>query len=228
MLTPDAMMAFFAAALLLSIAPGPDNIFVLTQSALFGVGAGIITTLGLVTGLCVHTTAVALGVAAIFQTSALAFTLLKVAGAGYLLWLAWLSFRAGASTTDVADGAASGTGSNFPGYMTLYRRGIVMNVTNPKVSLFFLAFLPQFCDPARGSVALQVLSLGVLFMLATIVVFWTVAALGGRLAVWFNRSKRGQVMMQRVLRVCGAGFRPAAQRALMRNAGRSLENLQVR
>ena len=139
-----------------------------------------------------------MGVAAIFQTSALAFTLLKVAGAGYLLWLAWLSFRAGASTTDVADGAASGTGSNFPGYMTLYRRGIVMNVTNPKVSLFFLAFLPQFCDPARGSVALQVLSLGVLFMLATIVVFWTVAALGGRLAVWFNRSKRGQVMMQRV------------------------------
>ena len=198
MLTPDAMMAFFAAALLLSIAPGPDNIFVLTQSALFGVGAGIITTLGLVTGLCVHTTAVALGVAAIFQTSALAFTLLKVAGAGYLLWLAWLSFRAGASTTDVADGTASSTGSNFPGYMTLYRRGIVMNVTNPKVSLFFLAFLPQFCDPARGSVALQVLSLGGLFMLATIVVFWTVAALGGRLAVWFNRSKRGQIMMQRV------------------------------
>lgn len=198
MLTPDAMMAFFAAALLLSIAPGPDNIFVLTQSALFGVGAGIITTLGLVTGLCVHTTAVALGVAAIFQTSALAFTLLKVAGAGYLLWLAWLSFRAGAPTTDVAGGAASSTGSNFPGYMTLYRRGIVMNVTNPKVSLFFLAFLPQFCDPARGSVALQVLSLGGIFMLATIAVFWTVAALGGRLAVWFNRSKRGQIMMQRV------------------------------
>ncbi|MCH5145151.1 LysE family translocator [Desulfovibrio sp. UIB00] len=198
MLTPDAMMAFFAAALLLGIAPGPDNIFVLTQSALFGVGAGIITTLGLVTGLCVHTTAVALGVAAIFQTSALAFTLLKVAGAGYLLWLAWLSFRAGASTAAVADGASSSTGSNFPGYMTLYRRGIVMNVTNPKVSLFFLAFLPQFCDPARGSVALQVLSLGGLFMLATIVVFWTVAALGGRLAVWFNRSKRGQIMMQRV------------------------------
>lgn len=201
MLTPDAMMAFFAAALLLGIAPGPDNIFVLTQSALFGVGAGIVTTMGLVTGLCVHTTAVALGVAAIFQTSALAFTLLKTAGAGYLLWLAWLSFRAGASTTDVAEGAASGQGSignNFPGYMTLYRRGIVMNVTNPKVSLFFLAFLPQFCDPARGSVALQVLSLGGLFMLATIVVFWTVAALGGRLAVWFNRSKRGQVVMQRV------------------------------
>ena len=206
MLTPDAMMAFFVAALLLGIAPGPDNIFVLTQSALFGAGAGMVTTMGLVTGLCVHTTAVALGVAAIFQTSALAFTLLKTAGAGYLLWLAWLSFRAGASTTKIGQGdtgegyAANGgaVGTAFPGYMVLYRRGIVMNVTNPKVSLFFLAFLPQFCDPARGSVALQVLTLGALFMLATIVVFWTVAALGGRLAVWFNRSQRGQIIMQRV------------------------------
>ena len=201
MLTPDAMMTFFVAALLLGIAPGPDNIFVLTQSALFGAGAGMVTTLGLVTGLCVHTTAVALGVAAIFQTSALAFTLLKTAGAGYLLWLAWLSFRAGASTAQIAQGDTSAegpTGTAFPGYMTLYRRGIVMNVTNPKVSLFFLAFLPQFCDPARGSVAVQVLILGALFMLATIVVFWTVAALGGRLAVWFNRSPRGQIIMQRV------------------------------
>ena len=201
MLTPDALMAFFVAALLLGIAPGPDNIFVLTQSALFGAGAGMVTTLGLVTGLCVHTAAVALGVAAIFQTSALAFTLLKTAGAGYLLWLAWLSFRAGASTAKIAqnDTASGGnTGPAFPGYMVLYRRGIVMNVTNPKVSLFFLAFLPQFCDPARGSVAVQVLILGALFMLATIVVFWTVAALGGRLAVWFNSSQRGQIIMQRV------------------------------
>ena len=201
MLTPDAMMAFFVAALLLGIAPGPDNIFVLTQSALFGAGAGMVTTLGLVTGLCVHTTAVALGVAAIFQTSALAFTLLKTAGAGYLLWLAWLSFRAGASTAQIAQGDASSDGpayAAFPGYMALYRRGIVMNVTNPKVSLFFLAFLPQFCDPTRGSGAVQVLILGALFMLATIVVFWVVAALGGRLAVWFNRSQRGQIIMQRV------------------------------
>ena len=200
MLTPDAMMAFFVAALLLGIAPGPDNLFVLTPSALFGAGAGMVTTMGLVTGLCVHTTAVALGVAAIFQTSALAFTLLKTAGAGYLLWLAWLSFRAGASTAKIGQGEAAGgpAGAAFPGYMTLYRRGIVMNVTNPKVSLFFLAFLPQFCDPARGSVAVQVLILGALFMLATIVVFWTVAALGGRLAVWFNRSQRGQIIMQRV------------------------------
>ena len=193
MLTVDIALAFFAASLLLGIAPGPDNIFVLTQSAVYGAGAGMVTTLGLVTGLCVHTTAVALGVAAIFQTSPLAFTILKAVGAAYLLWLAWLSFRAGAALA-----VTKGDGAPFPGYVPLYRRGIVMNVTNPKVSLFFLAFLPQFCDPTRGSVAVQVLILGALFMLATIVVFWVVAALGGRLAVWFNSSQRGQIMMQRV------------------------------
>lgn len=192
MLTVDVALAFFAASLLLGIAPGPDNIFVLTQSAVYGVGAGIVTTLGLVTGLCVHTTAVALGVAAIFQSSPLAFTVLKTIGAGYLLWLAWLSFKAGAALA-----MTRGDGAPFPGFAPLYRRGIVMNVTNPKVSLFFLAFLPQFCDPARGSMAMQVLSLGLLFMLATIVVFFSIALLGGRLALWFNKSPGGQVLIHR-------------------------------
>ena len=192
MLTVDVALAFFAASLLLGIAPGPDNIFVLTQSAVYGVGAGIVTTLGLVTGLCVHTTAVALGVAAIFQSSPLAFTVLKTIGAGYLLWLAWLSFKAGAALA-----VTRGDGAPFPGFAPLYRRGIVMNVTNPKVSLFFLAFLPQFCDPARGSMAMQVLSLGLLFMLATIVVFFSIALLGGRLALWFNKSPGGQELIHR-------------------------------
>ena len=131
MLSPEVLLTFFAASLLLGIAPGPDNIFVLTQSAVSGVRAGLVTTLGLVTGLCVHTTAVALGVAAIFQTSPLAFTILKCAGAAYLLYLAWMSFRAGALLAHTPGGGAA-----FPGYAALYRRGIVMNVTNPKVTLF--------------------------------------------------------------------------------------------
>ncbi|WP_165067182.1 LysE family translocator [Desulfovibrio sp. ZJ200] len=192
----EVILVFFGTSLLLGIAPGPDNIFVLTQSAVYGVRAGLITTLGLVTGLCVHTTAVALGVAAIFQSSALAFTLLKAVGAAYLLYLAWLSFRAGALSARTPDAGGAG-GPAFPGYAALYRRGILMNVTNPKVSLFFLAFLPQFCDPARGSLVVQVLILGALFMLATIVVFFSVAVLGGRLAFWLNRSPRSQMLVHR-------------------------------
>ena len=199
MLSLEMASAFFAAALVLSLAPGPDNIFVLTQSALYGAGAGMVTTLGLATGLCVHTTAVALGVGGIFRSSPTAFWLLKILGACYLLYLAWLSFRSGAALARVpeAPGAAARGGAQFPGYGALYRRGILMNVTNPKVCLFFLAFLPQFCEPERGSVPVQVVLLGALFILATILVFFSVAALGGRLARRFNASRRGQIFVNR-------------------------------
>ncbi|MDR1660127.1 MAG: LysE family translocator [Desulfovibrio sp.] len=192
MISPEAMAGFFVTSLLLGAAPGPDNIFVLTQSALYGAGAGIATTLGLVSGLCVHTAAVALGVAALLQSSSAAFAVLKIIGALYLLRLAWLCFRSGAARTDVPET------SRFPGYAALYRRGIIMNVTNPKVSLFFLAVLPQFCAVERGDVFLQTLCLGGLFICATVLVFFSVSALGGRLAVWFNRSPRGQMLMHRL------------------------------
>ena len=98
MLSLSTVVLFFSAAILLALAPGPDNIFVLTQAALRGKAAGIFVTLGLCTGLIVHTTAVALGVAAIFQASMLAFNLLKYIGAAYLLYLAWQAFHAGAAS----------------------------------------------------------------------------------------------------------------------------------
>lgn len=175
----------------MGLAPGPDILFVLTQSALYGARAGFATTCGLITGLFVHITAVSLGVAALFQSSETAFNVLKFAGAAYLLYLAWLSFRSGTSKASLQK-------AQFPGYGTLYRRGVIMNITNPKVTLFFLAFLPQFCAPERGSVALQVMELGLLFMLAAFLVLTAVSALGGRLAHWFNSSPRGQMLMHRV------------------------------
>lgn len=191
MLPVETLGAFFAASVVMGLAPGPDILFVLTQSALYGARAGFATTCGLITGLFVHITAVSLGVAALFQSSETAFNVLKFAGAAYLLYLAWLSFRSGTSK-------ASLQRAQFPGYGTLYRRGVIMNITNPKVTLFFLAFLPQFCAPERGSVALQVMELGLLFMLAAFLVFTAVSALGGRLAHWFNSSPRGQMLMHRV------------------------------
>ena len=152
MLPLETLGAFFVTAIVMGLAPGPDNIFVLTQSALYGFRAGIVTTLGLMTGLFGHTAAVALGVAALFQTSEMAFTVLKCAGAAYLLYLAWLSFRSGASRAWLEQ-------STFPGYWALYRRGVIMNITNPKVTLFFLAFLPQFAKPELGNVPLQIVTL---------------------------------------------------------------------
>lgn len=186
----DILSAFFAAALLMALVPGPDNLFVLAQSAVYGARAGFATTFGLITGLCVHTAAVTLGVAALFRTSEAAFLGLKIAGALYLLYLARLFFRSGAS-------GASLERSRFPGFFALYRRGVIMNITNPKVSLFFFSFLPQFADPGRGSLAAQIILFGALFQCATLLVFGAVALLGGKLAIWFNKSVRGQLFLNR-------------------------------
>lgn len=169
----EMIIPFILASFVLALAPGPDIIFVLTQSALFGSRAGLITTLGLMSGLSVHTFAVAFGVAVIFQTSKLAFVILQLLGAGYLFWLAWLSFRAGIQKTGVK--------TVFIGYRSLFLRGFIMNVTNPKVALFFLAFLPQFCSPAAGNMWLQVIIFGILFLFSALPVFCAAALLGGKL-----------------------------------------------
>ncbi|QDG78273.1 LysE family translocator [Labrenzia sp. PHM005] len=199
MIPIDVLGVFFVAAIALGLAPGPDNIFVLTQSALYGRLAGLIVTLGLCTGLIVHTVAVALGVAAIFQTSALAFTALKFAGAAYLIYLAVQAFRAGSSKIN-------GNDSPELSLTALYRRGIIMNVTNPKVAIFFLAFLPQFADPARGSVPGQILIFGGLFIVATILVFGGVALGGGLLGAFLKRSPKAQVWLNRMAGIVFVGL----------------------
>lgn len=188
MIPLEALITFFIASVLLALAPGPDNIFVLTQSALRGKSAGIAVMFGLCTGLVGHSCAVAFGVAVIFQTSALAFSILKYVGAAYLLYLAWGAFRASAEKFESKPNGALN-------HWKLYRRGIIMNITNPKVSLFFLAFLPQFADPARGAVALQILLLGGLFIIATILIFGSIALLAGTLGEWLNRSARVQKIL---------------------------------
>lgn len=199
MIPVETASLFFAASVALALAPGPDNIFVLTQSALYGQKAGFVVTLGLCTGLLVHTTAVAIGVAAVFATSAVAFNLLKLFGAVYLLYLAWRSFRAGASRIERPGGGRLMVHQ-------LYVRGIIMNVTNPKVTIFFLAFLPQFADPSLGPVAPQVFSLGAIFMIATLIVFGAVAFFSGFLGDWLRQSHRAQVVMNRLAGAVFAGL----------------------
>ncbi len=191
MISMETAIPFFIASVLLALAPGPDNIFVLTQSALGGKSAGLAVVLGLCTGLIVHSIAVALGVSVIFQTSVIAFSVLKFVGACYLLYLAWQAFRAPVEKTQ---SAADGEVNRWK----LYRRGIIMNITNPKVSIFFLAFLPQFADPLRGPIWFQLLVLGGLFILATIFVFGGIALLAGTLGQLLNRSERIQKILNRV------------------------------
>lgn len=200
MVIPFAEMGlFFGASLLLAFAPGPDNIFVLTQSALGGFKVGAVVTLGLCTGLLFHTAAVACGVAAIFMASATAFAVLKLAGAAYLTYLAWCAFRAGVSDLASRNGTPRSLGK-------LYRRGIIMNITNPKVSIFFLAFLPQFADPTRGSLTLQIICLGCLFIISALIVFGLISVLAGSIGDALRRSPNAQVILNRLAGTVFAGL----------------------
>ncbi|GLQ32598.1 LysE family translocator [Litoribrevibacter albus] len=193
MLTLETITLFFTASVLLSISPGPDNIFVLMQSITQGPKAGMVTTLGLCTGLLVHSTAAVLGVAVIFQTSEIAFTVLKLVGAAYLLYLAWGAFRAKSSELSKSQ-------TKTP-LKKLYFRGIAMSTTNPKLSIFFLAFLPQFVDPALGSVSLQLTSLSAIFIVSALLVFNAIALMSGHLRNYLADSDKAQTVLNRV-----AGF----------------------
>jgi threonine/homoserine/homoserine lactone efflux protein len=187
----ESLYTFIPASFLLCLAPGPDNIFVLTQSALYGRTKAFLVTLGLCTGLIVHTSAVALGIAALLQTSPVAFTALKTIGALYLLYLAWLALSASLKKWQNSD-------DSTPSGHRLYRRGIIMNITNPKISVFFLAFLPQFTNPDLGAVAQQVIILGGLFILVTLLVFGGIVILAGTLGGLLNRSAQIQVYLNRI------------------------------
>lgn len=179
---PDNPAAFLAVSVALTAAPGPDVLFLVSQGLAGGSRAGLCVALGLSSGLLVHTTLAALGVSAIFMASPAAFNLLKFAGAAYLFWLAIGAFRerpaAGGKTALFGDGPA------------LYRKGILMNLLNPKVAIFFLALLPQFVNPSKGGVKVQMMILGLMFMTQVIVVFGTIGYLSGRLGERFIPGER--------------------------------------
>ena len=167
----DNIVSFIAASVILTIAPGPDIIFVMTQSAAKGKWAGINTALGLCTGLIVHTALVAFGLSILISESPTLFNLLKFGGAAYLFYLAYLSFR--------ERGGADSSPKDGPKLSSLYKQGIIMNLLNPKVILFFLALLPQFVDTSAGNVQIQMVILGVIFILQAIIVFSAVSVFAG-------------------------------------------------
>ena len=198
--TIETLVAFFGVCALLALTPGPDNIFVLLQSAKNGWRAGMCVVLGLCLGLVGHTAAVALGLAAVFAASSMAFTALKFCGAGYLAWLAWGALRAPAETDEAPTQGESAPAARpaANGALRMVGRGVVMNLTNPKVLVFFLAFLPQFADPAQGGMARQIMLLGLVFMLASLLVFGAIACFSGAFGALLQRSARARLVLNRV------------------------------
>lgn len=173
---------FIPASLALILAPGPDLLFLLAQGVRRGRAAGVATALGLSSGNLVHTLGAALGVSIIFRTSVVAFTLLKFAGVLYLLYLAWHMLRSGRGAADLSSNLRLRTP-----LAALYWRGVLMNVLNPKVALFFLAFLPQFVNPGQAGMAEQMVLLGLVFTLMVVLVFGAAGWFAGSLRPWLQR-----------------------------------------
>ena len=182
---------FLTASILLTIAPGPDILYLLTKSLASGAKCGIILAAGLVSGIVFHTFLVMAGVAAIIQNSPTAMTALKIFGAAYLLFLAYKSFtaakRGGEISIKKSDSEISA--------VSIYRRGVLMNVLNPKVLLFFLAFLPQFVNLSSDSASLQIILLGVTFALQAFIIFSLIATGAGKVRkILLQQKNLGRIL----------------------------------
>ena len=181
------MLEFFIAALVVGIAPGPDNLFVLAQSATHGARAGFCVILGLCTGIVVQIALLVAGVSALIAASPTAFFVMQCLGAAYLLYLAYKSFQVRIGT--VVEGADV-VPRHIPGYK-LYLRGIVMNLSNPKAVLFLLSFIPPAVKMDRPiHPSLQIALLGAEFIVATMFVFGTVAILAGTVKKFLLNSPK--------------------------------------
>jgi len=178
-------LSFLGASILLSLMPGPDNIFVLTESLTKGHKNGIAISIGLSLGVLIHTLAAATGLSFIIQKSALAFSVVKYLGALYLFYLAYKATKDNQSDVKIELNQTPQNNS----ISALIKKGLFMNVLNPKVALFFIAFLPQFVSKTGYNITLQMIFLGIIFMLQAFVIFSLIALLSARLTPYLHNQR---------------------------------------
>ncbi|MFL6704295.1 LysE family translocator [Paraburkholderia sp. SIMBA_055] len=198
---------FLATSIAITMAPGPDNLQVLARGISQGRAAGLVAALGFAAGITFHTTLAALGVAALLRSSPLAFEAIKLAGAAYLVWIGIKALR--------SQGLATAHERAPQPLMTVFRQSVLGNLLNPKVTLFFVVFLPQFVQTGGAqSVTVQMLELGALFMLQTLVVFSLFGVCAGMIGGWLRRRPRVGVWLDRL---AGATFIALGIRVALRD-----------
>ena len=180
---PSTLLIFCIASLVLIITPGPNNLYIIARGIGQGRKEGIMSALGVHTGTLFHITAAALGLSALLVSSALAFNLVKYIGAAYLIYL-------GVRTLWEPQVAKQNAMLERQSFLQIYYQGMLTNILNPKVAVFFLAFLPQFVDVSRGAVTGQILFLGIVLLLMGLAVDLVVALLAGTMGHWLRNSTR--------------------------------------
>jgi len=192
MLTANQFFAFLAAAILLTLSPGPDNMMVLGIGMAKGRLRGMAFGLGCAMGCLSHTLLAVVGVSALIAASPLAFTVLKVCGGLYLAWMGFKAIRSrGAGAVDRLDAVTESA-------RTLFLRGVFANAINPKVVLFFLSFLPQFVVARRGGASLQLALLGITFTLQATILFGLLGYFSGAVGAWLTRRPRAGMWLDRI------------------------------
>lgn len=185
----NILISFIIASGLLAISPGPDNIYVLVQSITNGIKYGLATVLGLITGCLVHTSLVAFGVSALINKNETIFLSLKIFGASYLTYLAYKVYR---SSRKISLSSKDTLEKNT---FKLFKQGFIMNVLNPKVSIFFLAFFPGFLFSDSMNIVNQFFILGFIFMGVSLVIFSLIAILSGSISNYLRQnSKTGSIL----------------------------------
>lgn len=194
LIAPSSLVLFMTGAMLLLLVPGPAVLYITSRSIGLGRAAGLVSAMGIAVGTLFHVAAATLGLSALLVSSASAFLFVKYAGAAYLIYLGIRTLRGG-------DTANLDSSRQSRSLRSIFGQGVLVNLLNPKTALFFLAFLPQFVDPARGHATLQIFELGVLFALMG----WMSDSVWALLAGTFGARLRGNVRLRGAQRKVSGG-----------------------
>ena len=192
LLSLEQFFGFLSASLLITASPGPDNLLVLSIGASRGRKLGMAFGLGCGIGCLSHTLLAALGISALIAASPLAFTALKLAGGTYLVYLGWHALRSSGQMDTQSSEAVPASA------LQLFGKGLFANAINPKVVMFFLAFLPQFVVAGRGDAPWQIAQLGLVFTLQAAVLFGLLGYFAGHVGRWLNRNDRAGLWLDRI------------------------------
>ena len=187
-------IVFFSAAVALNISPGQDLIYILSKTIAQGRKVGVASTLGVCSGALVHVFAAAFGISAILATSALAFNVVKYAGAAYLVYLGLQALMSKAGKIDFSEHQTKKT---TPGHA--FKQGALVDILNPKVAIFFMAFLPQFVRPELEMPTVQIVVLGILVILVAIIVEISFVLAAAQTTTFFRKKPSTSAWLDRIL-----------------------------
>ncbi|MBT3321864.1 MAG: LysE family translocator [Anaerolineae bacterium] len=187
-------LLFLSAAFAINISPGPDIVYIVSKTIAQGRKIGFASSLGVSTGALFHVFAAALGLSAILATSAIAFSIVKYAGAAYLIYLGIKSFLSNGTTFEKTD-----KNENISTPWQAFRQGVMIDILNPKVAIFFMAFLPQFIRPDYGSTTAQIIGLGALVVLMAIPIEFAIVLTASQTTSFFRQNRNFSIWLDRIL-----------------------------